>query len=337
LRLTRAEFLKLCTATAAGASLVKFTGFGGQEALAKEALALLTDDGKPPVIWLQGASCTGCSVSLLNSVDPPIEKALLDIISLRYHPNLSAAQGELIPEIFAEVAEQYKDKFILVVEGAIPLKDDGIYCTITEERNGTPVTILSAVNKLGNAAKAVIAAGQCASYGGIPGADPNPTGVVGVDQVIKNKPVINLSLCPMQPDHFLGTVTYLLKNGTIPELDRHGRPKMFFPGPIHDACERRKLFDQGKFAQKIGDEGCLSLLGCKGFISMADCATRNWNNKVNWCVRAGAPCLGCSEPLFPDDSSPFYGSYQLNNKQDVTFNKIVPQKNTEFVEHAKKS
>jgi len=27
---------------------------------------------------------------------------------------------------------------------------------------------------------------------------------------------------------------------------------------------------------------------------------------VNWCVEAGAPCYGCTEPTFPDGMSPFY-------------------------------
>jgi len=314
--------------SAVGASLISLIGPDLEEALAMAA------DGKPPIIWLQGASCTGCSISLLNSVDPAIEKVLLDVISLRYHPNISAGSGHLVTEIFEEFSEKHKDQFFLVVEGAIPTKEDGAYCTIGEYK-GRELTMLHTLNVLGNAAKAVIAAGQCASFGGIPGAAPNPTGAVGVNKVITKKPVINISLCPMHPDHFLGTVVYVLKYGQIPELDRYGRPKMFYPNYIHESCERRTYFDSGKFARFIGDEGCLALLGCKGFVSTADCPTRLWNNKVNWCVKAGAPCLGCSEPTFPDESGPFYGWYPLNNKTGVSYGKFEPQK-TEFPEPAKK-
>jgi len=323
LGLTRREFIKLCMSSAAGASLLTMLGPDLEEVLA------LAADGKPPVIWLQGACCTGCSVSLLNSVEPGIGKVILDIISLKYHPTIMAGAGHLCAEVLEETATKYKDQFFLVVEGGIPTKDKGIYCIIAE-KDGKELTMLQAVSTLGNAAAAVIAAGQCASFGGIPGAAPNPTGVVGVNKVVTKKPVINISLCPMHPDHFLGTVVYVLKYGQIPELDKFGRPKMFYPKPIHDECRRRQYFDVGKFARYIGDEGCLALLGCKGFVAMSDCDKRGWNNNVNWCVRAGAPCMACSEPTFPDESAPFYGLYPLTNKAGVAYSPVMPQK-VEFV------
>jgi len=315
--------------SAAGASLISVLGPEIQGTLA------LAAEGKPPVIWLQGASCTGCSISLLNSVDPAIEKVILDVISLKYHPNISAGSGHFITEIFDEAILKFKDQFILVVEGAIPLKNDGIYCTIAE-KGGKEITMLQAVQALGNASMAVIAAGQCASYGGIPGAAPNPTGVAGVSKVVTKKPVINISMCPMHPDHFLGTVVYVLKYGKIPDLDRHGRPKMFYPKPIHESCGRRPLFDAGKYASFIGDEGCLAMLGCKGFVGTADCPVRGWNNNVNWCVKAGAPCMACSEPTFPDASSPIYGLYPLTNKQAAASAQFEPQK-TEILEKKRES
>jgi len=316
--------------SAAGASLITVLGPEIEKTLAFAA------DGKPPVIWLQGASCTGCSISLLNSVEPAIEKVLLDVISLRYHPNISAGQGHLVSEVFDETAAKARGQFILVIEGGIPLKDKGVYCTIAE-KNNKELTMLEAVNTLSNAAFAVIAAGNCASYGGIPAAAPNPTGVVGVDQVVKNKPVINLSLCPLHPDHFLGTVVYVLKYGQIPELDKFGRPKMFYPEPIHDNCYRRQYFDVGKFAQYIGDEGCLAYLGCKGFVATSDCYKRGWNNNVNWCIKAGAPCQACSEPTFPDQSAPFYGVYPLTNKEKVAYGQVAPNLKVEFPEKKKTS
>jgi Ni,Fe-hydrogenase I small subunit len=191
LGLTRREFVKLCMGSTMGAYLLSVLGpgFGNQLAFAA--------DEKPVVIWLQGASCTGCSISLLNSVDPPIEKVLLDVISLRYHPNIMAASGHLCGEVLEEIARDYKGRFFLVVEGAIPTKDNGIYCTIAENKN-IELTMLQAVNVLGNAATAVIAAGNCASFGGIPGAAPNPTGCVAVNKVVTKKPVINISCCPFR-------------------------------------------------------------------------------------------------------------------------------------------
>jgi len=69
----------------------------------------------------------------------------------------------------------------------------------------------------------------------------------------------------------------------------------------------------------LGQPGCLNSLGCNGQNTSADCAVRQWNagEKLgedgvvgvvgeNWCIGAGGPCLGCTEPTFPDRMSPFY-------------------------------
>ena len=85
-KLTRRDFIRLC---AGGAAAVSMTS------VLAPVLTQAVEAGAPPVIWLQGASCTGCSVSLLNTVHPDIKKILLDVISLRYHPNISGAAGDL--------------------------------------------------------------------------------------------------------------------------------------------------------------------------------------------------------------------------------------------------
>ena len=329
--LTRREFLKLCMASTAGVSLMSWLGPEIKN------LALAAEDGKPPVIWLQGASCTGCSVSCLNAVDPTdIGTVLLDIISMRYHPNISAGQGDLAAEVLDEVVNAHHGDFVLIVEGGIPLKEDGAYCTIMEKSH-KELTILEAVRTLSSSALAVIAAGNCASFGGIPAAAPNPTGVVPVDQVVTKAPVINLSCCPLHPDHLLGTIVLALGLGREHlgelELDRYKRPKIFYPGPIHDNCPRRESFNNGDFAKIIGDSGCLAMLGCKGFIATSDCWQRKWNNSVNWCIEAGAPCHACSEPIYPDGCEPFYGLYPLTAKErdKVVFPEVVPNQYTEFI------
>jgi hydrogenase small subunit len=308
--LTRREFIQLCAASTAGLSLVSLLG----EDFIVSSLARAAE-GKPTVIWLQGSTCSGCSVSLLNSVEPKIADVLLKVINLKYHQVIMAGSGELCAEVLDEVVAKEKDNFFLVVEGGIPVKENGLYCTIAE-KDGKELTMLDAVRIMGDAAIATIAAGQCASFGGIPGATPNPTGVVGVDQIVTKKPVINLGLCPLHPDHFLGTVVYVLNYGLpkAEDLDHFKRPKMFYPGFIHDNCPRRPYFEEGKFAASIGEEGCLAKLGCKGFIARADCPKRGWNNNVSWCIKAGAPCMACSEPYFPDTSGPFYGLFPLTNK-----------------------
>ena len=272
------------------------------------------DTKEYPVIWLQGASCTGCSVSALNAVSPKIQNLLLDElvpgkhINMRFHMTIMAGEGEPVIEVLRDTQKQKKGEYVLIVEGAIPTALNGIYGTIGEE-NGKAETILSRVENLGKDALLTIALGSCAAYGGIPAAKPNPTGCKGIKEVFENKniktPVINLPGCPTHPDWLMGTISIILL-GTPLDLDDINRPKLFYGKLIHENCPRRSDFDEGKFAEKLSDIGCLYKVGCKGHYTYADCPIRQWNNGVNWCVKAGSPCLGCVEPGFPDFTSPFY-------------------------------
>lgn len=274
-----------------------------------------------PVIWLQGASCTGCSVSVLNAASPKIHNLILDElvpgkhISLKFHMTIMAGEGEPVIEVIRYVQKQKKGEYVLIVEGAIPTASDGIYGTLGEE-NGKPVTLLSRVEELGKDALLTIALGTCAAYGGIPAAKPNPTGCKGVEEIFRDKnidtPVIKLPGCPVHPDWLMGTISILLL-GTPLELDDIKRPKLFYGRLIHENCPRRPAFDKGLFAEKLSDEGCLYKVGCKGHYSYADCFSRQWNNGVNWCIKAGSPCLGCVEPVFPDCTSPFYEKITLED------------------------
>ena len=47
-----------------------------------------TNTTEYPVIWLQCATCTGCSVSVLNSVSPTIKNVLVDEVIPGKHVNL---------------------------------------------------------------------------------------------------------------------------------------------------------------------------------------------------------------------------------------------------------
>jgi hydrogenase small subunit len=222
-----------------------------------------------------------------------------------------AGAGHQALEALEEAAASHKGEFFLVVEGGVPTAEGGAYCTIGES-HGKEVTFYDAVKRYGNQAAAIIAAGSCASFGGIPGADPNPTGTVGVWEVVKKTPVINIGCCPMHPEDFLGTLVHVLKYGEIPDLDEYNRPKMFFSDTIHIGCPRCTYFSRGIFARNPGDEGCLAFVGCKGMVARAKCHVRQWNNQTNWCIAAGTPCQACSEPGFPDDCSPLYGRYRLS-------------------------
>jgi len=270
-----------------------------------------------PVLWLQGGTCSGCSVSVLNVVAPSIKNVLIDEvvpgkhINLRFQATIMAGAGDPVIKVLEETRAKDPKSYVLVVEGEIPTKDGGIYCMVGE-KDGKEITFKDWVVDLGREALAVIALGTCACFGGIPAGRPNPTGAKGVKELFKEEgvgtPVINVPGCPPHPDWFVGTVARILLLG-LPgpeDLDEWSRPKDFYGMLIHENCPRRAYFDEGKFATKFGEPGCLYLLGCKGPITHADCPLRKWNNGVNWCIDAGMGCQGCTQPEFPDYLGPFY-------------------------------
>ena len=269
-----------------------------------------------PVIWLQAATCTGCSVSVLNSVSPTIKNILIDEVlpgkhvNLRYHATIMAGQGEAVLKEMEQTAKKSKG-YILVVEGALPTAAGGAFDTLGE-KDGKPVPVIDYAEKLAKNALAIIALGTCASFGGIAAGAPNPSGSVSVDRFLNEHgigtPLINVPGCAPHPDWFVGTLASLLMKG-LPkpeELDEHKRPKAFYGKLIHENCPRRAYFDEGKFAKKFGDPGCMNELGCKGPVTYSDCPTRSWNHGTNWPIGSGSPCIGCVEPGFPDLVSPFY-------------------------------
>ncbi|MBF0572882.1 MAG: hydrogenase small subunit [Desulfamplus sp.] len=301
LTLSRRTFLKGLTGTAAGIGLSQIFNPTLISAMTKGL-------ENHPVLWIQGQGCTGCSVSLLNSVEPTIKKVLLEIISLQYHPTVMASEGETALENMYRVAKEYKGKFSLAVEGAIPMAADGKYC-ISGELNHKEITMLEMTKELGAMAGSVLAIGTCAAYGGIPAAKGNLTEATSVSGVFKKfgikTPVVNIPGCPPHPDWIVGSIAHLLTKG-IPEVDENGRPLLFFGENIHENCPYLEYFDQEIFSSTFTQKkGCRMEIGCKGPDANADCFRRRWNNGMNWCVE-NAICIGCVEPGFPDASSPFY-------------------------------
>ena len=292
--ISRKKFLKISGGTIAGAALSSLW----MPNLLKAA-SVKDGKGRLPIIWFHGQACTGCSVSLLNTEYPGIDEVLIEVITLDFHPSVMAGTGDVALDVVRRMIKDEKGQYILVVEGSIPLEAGGEYCTVGEV-DDKPITALEWIEEIGSNALAVVAVGTCASWGGIPSATPSPTGAVPASEVIKDKPIINIPGCPPHPDWMVGTLVNVLKYG-IPKLDEVGRPEMFFGNDklVHDNCELRKYFDEGKYAKDFGDEGCLYELGCKGPVTHCDIATRGWNSGVNWCNRAGGPCVGCKETFFP--------------------------------------
>jgi hydrogenase small subunit len=298
---SRRDFIKLCGASAAGIGLSQLPHPAIVQALEKAAA------GNPPVIWIMGQGCTGCSVSILNTVHPTIAEVLLKIISMKFHETIMAASGELALEAQDKAAEEYAGKFYLVVEGSIPTNENGMYCQIGTMKGKTR-TMLEEVLHLGQKAAAVVAVGTDATHGGIPAAKPNPTGAKSVSEIFKangiKTPVINVPGCPPNPDWMVGTLAHVLLWG-VPQLDGEGRPVLFYGTLIHDNCPYRGYYEYGVFAKEFGDDGCRVKLGCKGPETYADCWKRKWNGGVNWCVQ-NAICIGCVQPDFWDKYAPIY-------------------------------
>ena len=301
---SRRSFMKLCGAVAVAAGL-------GQAGMPKVAEALETSvigaqRGKLyPVIWIEGASCTGCTESFAQVDTPDPATVVLELISLNYSETLSAAAGYSMEEAKEQTIKA--GNYILIYEGAI-LEGWGGNALRVAGEPGTKHLIEAA-----ESANAVVALGSCAVNGGWMAATPNSAGALGVQQFLRKNnietPVINIPGCPANPEWLVSVLVNVVMMGNLPELDEFNRPVGIFGQTIHDNCERRGHFENGEFVYEFGSKEealgyCLYPLGCKGPQTKANCGITQWNHGRSWCVKAGAPCIGCCEadPTNPNDN-----------------------------------
>ena len=295
---SRREFLTYC------AQMTAILGLASTMApKVAEALAAIK---RPSVIWLSLQECTGCTESVLRTASPTIGDLVLDVVSLDFQENLMAAAGHQAEAALAKAIEVNRGDYLLIVTGSVPLKENGIYTTIGGR------TAKEILEEAGRGAKGVIAVGACAHWGNIQAARPNPTGAVGVSEIIKNKPVVNIAGCPPIGDVVTATVVHYLTFGRMPELDYDGRPLFAYGARIHDQCPKRANFDAGQFVEAFDDEAarkgwCLYHVGCKGPATFSPCPIFMWNSGTSWPIGAGHPCIGCTERNFWDTMTPFYG------------------------------
>ncbi len=300
---SRRGFLKFCAATASMMAL--------PPSMIPAIAQALENARRPSVIWLSFQECTGCTESLTRAHTGSIENLIFDSISLDYHHTLQVASGHAAEAAREAAMQENQGKYLLVVDGSIPMGNPG-YSTIAGIGNHDMLM------EAAKGAAAIIAVGTCATYGGIPRANPSPTGAVSVGDLIDDKPIINVPGCPPIPVVITGVLTHFLTFGTLPELDHIGRPKTFYGQSIHDRCYRRPFYDKGLFAETFDDEGarkgwCLYKLGCKGPTTYNACATTKWNDGTSFPIEAGHPCLGCSEPDFWDGGG-FYKALSIPTK-----------------------
>ena len=293
---SRRTFIKFCVSTASFLALAPGMG----SVIAKQLLKAK----RPSVIYLSFQECTGCLESLTRSFTPSLENMIFNMISLDYDDTLMAAAGKQSEEARDAAIKENYGKYLVVVDGAVPLGNGGVYNT---QGGKSVVQILRDTAK---GAAAIVCVGTCSSYGGLPYANPNPTGAVPVSDIITDKPLINVPGCPPIPAVITSTLVQYVTLG-VPALDAHHRPLAFYGNTIHDRCYRRPFFDVGKFAKTFDDEGarngwCLYELGCKGPTTYNACATVKWNEGTSFPIESGHPCLGCSEPSFWDRNGSFY-------------------------------
>jgi hydrogenase small subunit len=292
---SRREFMYFCGVAVAAAGLDR-SGFS-------QVVDAFESKPRPAVVWLHFQECTCCSESFIRSSHPIVADIIFDTLSLDYTETLQAAAGHQAEKSLQDSITKNKGKYILLVEGSIPMLDDGICCTIGG-RSAQEIFKETAAD-----AAAIIAWGSCASHGCIQAARPNPTMATPIHK-LTNKPVINVPGCPPIAEVMTGVVTHILLFGQIPELDSQGRPKEFYSRRVHDTCYRRPFYDAGLFVESWDDDAarkgyCLYKMGCKGPTTYNACSVTKWNQGLGYPIQAGHGCIGCSEEAFWD-KGPFY-------------------------------
>ena len=323
---SRRDFIKLSglLATAMGLNIappVKASGLPSRLArgyrVHRAIAAALETKQRIPVIWLEFQDCAGCTEAISRSDSPTLVNLVLNTLTIEYHETLSAAAGFQVEQAKENAMQKYAGQYILVVEGSIPLGEDGNYCTIGGR------SAMDLLQEATSGAAAIIATGNCASFGGLPKANPNPTEAKGVGEIITDKPLINIPGCPAIPEVTTGTIAQYAIFGTLPELDHLNRPMTYYVNTIHDRCLRRPFYEAGKFALSFDDEGakkgyCLYKLGCKGPTTYNACASMRWDQGLSFPVQSGHPCLGCSEPNFWDGGGFYQGQSAPLNHPNAT-------------------
>jgi hydrogenase small subunit len=279
------------------------------------------------VLWITaGLSCDGDTVSITAATQPSIEDIVLGALpglpKVRlHHPVLAYETGEDFLAPFRLAAEgNYPRPFLLVIEGSIPnekLNTEGYWAGFgADPITCQPITTCEWIDKLAPHAWGVVAAGTCATYGGIHAMSGNPTGAMGLCDYLgwswtsaAGLPIVCVPGCPVQPDNFMETLLYLLYQAAglspmIP-LDHAHRPRWLFSQTVHEGCDRGGYYEQGDFAAEYGSQKCIVKLGCWGPVVLCNVGKRGWLGGIGGCPNVGGICIGCTMPGFPDKFMPF--------------------------------
>jgi len=295
--ISRRDFLRFCSVMAGTLAL--------PSRYAPQIVKALEQTRRPALVWLEFQDCAGNSESALRAGHPSFADIVLELLSWNYHEIVMAPSGKAAEKSLHDTVTMERGQYIAVVEGSIPLADNGVYCTIGGR------SAIDIAQEVCTNAYATIAVGTCAAFGGIPAAAGGITGAVGVSQAIPGLRLINLSACPMNGANLAATLVHYLTFKELPATDNLGRPLFAHGDRIHDDCPRRAHYDAGQFVEEWGDEGhrqgwCLYKMGCKGPATDYNCPRIQWNDGTNWPIGVGHGCVGCAQPAFWDTMTPFY-------------------------------
>jgi len=292
----------------------------------------MTTNGERPgveevhILWIsEGMSCDGDTVSITAAMQPSIEEVVLGLIpglpKVHLHNKVLAVEtGDDFVAPFRQAARgELGAPFVLVIEGSIPnekINGDGYWTSFGNDERGEPIPLNDWIDRLAPRAWAVVAIGTCATYGGIHAMAGNPTGCMGLADYLGwefrsagGLPIVNVPGCPVQPDNFMETLTWLLQQaaGRAPmiPLDEQLRPTWLFGKTVHEGCDRAGYYEQADFAQDYNSPKCQVRIGCWGPVVNCNVPKRGWMNGIGGCPNVGGICIGCTMPGFPDKFMPF--------------------------------
>jgi hydrogenase small subunit len=278
------------------------------------------------VLWITaGLGCDGDTVAITAATNPSLEDLVLGAIPRiprveLHNPLVAYDVGDRFLEPFERAARGELGPFILVVEGSIPdetTKSEGYWAGFgTDRSTGQPILTCTWIDRLAPRAWVVVAAGTCATYGGIHAMAGNPTSCMGLPDYLGwdfrsrgDVPIVCVPGCPVQPDDFMDTLLYLLRQsvGRAPmiPLDDCLRPRWLFDQTVHEACDRGGYYEQADFGLDYGTPKCIVKLGCWGPVVRCNVPKRGWMGGVGGCPNVGGVCIGCTMPGFPDKFMPF--------------------------------
>jgi hydrogenase small subunit len=280
------------------------------------------------ILWTsEGLSCDGDTLSVTAASLPAIEDVLLGNVPglprVHLHNKVLSPTlgGDEFMGPFHEAARgELGAPYVFVVEGSIPnerINGDGYWTSMgNDPGTGEPITVNEWIDRLAPGAWAVVAIGTCATYGGIHAMAGNPTGAMGLGDYLGwdfrsagGLPIVNVPGCPVQPDNFMETLTWLLYQaaGVAPmiHLDSKLRPQWLFGKTVHEGCDRAGYYEQGDFAQDYNSPKCLVKVGCWGPVVNCNVPKRGWMDGIGGCPNVGGICIGCTMPGFPDKFMPF--------------------------------